>query len=282
MSTAEKTSNVPRDFEALKAIIIERRSSLPRRLMQVAVFAIENPDDIAFGTAASVASAAQVQPSTLVRFAQHFGYDGFSDLQRIFRERLLERTSSYEERLAAIEAGVPGGSRDAAILDGFLAAASRSVQALAEGMDVARLERAAALLAGADTIYLIAQRRSFPISSYMAYALGKLRVRSILIGSPAGIDAETLAMAGSADAAIAISFSPYASSTLNLAQQLAQQGVPIIAITDSAFSPLAESASVWFEVAEADFSGFRSLSATMALAMALTVCIAERRRQAAD
>lgn len=282
MSTAENMSDVPRDFETLKAIIVERRSSLPRRLMQVAVFAIENPDDIAFGTAASVASAAQVQPSTLVRFAQHFGYDGFSDLQRVFRERLLERTSSYEERLAAIEAGVKGASRDAAILDGFLAAANRSVQALAEGVDVATLERAAALLAGADTIYLIAQRRSFPISSYMAYALGKLRVRSILIGSPAGIDVETLAMAGSRDAAIAISFSPYASSTVNLAQQLAQQGVPIVAITDSPFSPLAESASAWFEVAEADFSGFRSLSATMALAMALTVCIAERRRQAPD
>ncbi|MEO5759837.1 MAG: RpiR family transcriptional regulator, partial [Mesorhizobium sp.] len=37
-------------------------------------------------------------------------------------------------------------------------------------------------------------------------------------------------------------------------------------------------AKVWFEVAEADFAGFRSLSATMALAMALTVAVGEKRR----
>lgn len=282
MTTAENTSDVPRDFDALKAMIVDRRSTLPRRLMQVAVYALENPDDVAFGTAASVASAAQVQPSTLVRFAQHFGYEGFSDLQTVFRERLRERTTSYEERLAAIEAGVKGGSRDGAILDGFLSAASRSIQSLAQEIDTVTLERAAGLLADAETIYLIAQRRSFPISSYMAYAFGKLRVRSILIGSPAGIDAETLAMAGPNDAALAVSFSPYASSTVDLTRQLAQQNVPIVAITDGPFSPLAESALAWFEVAEADFSGFRSLSATMALAMALTVCVAERRRQPAE
>lgn len=282
MTTAENTSNVPRDFDALKAMIVDRRSTLPRRLMQVAVYALENPDDVAFGTAASVASAAQVQPSTLVRFAQHFGYEGFSDLQTVFRERLRERTTSYEERLAAIEAGVKGGSRDGAILDGFLSAASRSIQSLAQEIDTVTLERAAGLLADAETIYLIAQRRSFPISSYLAYAFGKLHVRSILIGSPAGIDAETLAMAGPNDAALAVSFSPYASSTVDLTRQLAQQNVPTVAITDSPFSPLAESALAWFEVAEADFSGFRSLSATMALAMALTVCVAERRRQPAE
>jgi DNA-binding MurR/RpiR family transcriptional regulator len=56
--------------------------------------------------------------------------------------------------------------------------------------------------------------------------------------------------------------------------------VPVVAITDSAFSPLASCATEWFEVAEADFAGFRSLSATMALAMALTVSVAERRADA--
>ncbi len=82
------------DFESLRAMIITRRQSLPRRLAQVAAHALDNPDEFAFGTAASVAAAAGVQPSTLVRFAQHFGFDGFSDLQRLFRNRLKERTTS--------------------------------------------------------------------------------------------------------------------------------------------------------------------------------------------
>ena len=62
------------------------------------------------------------------------------------------------------------------------------------------------------------------------------------------------------------------------AAALSARNVPVVAITDSAFSPLAQSATVWFEAAEGDFSGFRSLSGTMALAMALTVSVAEKRR----
>lgn len=271
--------DAPRDFQSLRTMIIDRRQTLPKRLLQVAAYALDNPDDIAFGTASSIASAAEVQPSTLVRFAQHLGYDGFSDIQQVFRERLRERTSSYEERLAALRSGTGADHKEAAILDGFLNAAGQSIAALSHSIEPPTLAEAVEILSRAGTVYLIAQRRSYPISSYMAYAFGKLKVRSLLIGSPAGIDQETLSMAGPQDAAIAVSFSPYASATVDHARQLAGQGVPIVAITDSAFSPLAEYAKVWFEVAEADFSGFRSLSATMALAMALTVSVAERRRQ---
>jgi DNA-binding MurR/RpiR family transcriptional regulator len=272
-------STPPRDFESLRAMIITRRQALPKRLAQVAAHTLDNPDEVAFGTAASIAAAAEVQPSTLVRFAQHFGFEGFSDLQRVFRDRLKERTSSYEDRLAALRAESLEGSHEGAILDGFLDAARRSLDKLSHAADASKLERSVAILARARTIHLIARRRSYPISTYMAYAFGKLGIRCTLIGSPAGIDAETLAMAGEGDAALAISFSPYASETADHARALAARGVPVVAITDSAFSPLAGSATEWFEVAEADFAGFRSLSATMALAMALTVSVAERRAE---
>jgi DNA-binding MurR/RpiR family transcriptional regulator len=271
----------PRDFESLRAMIITRRQSLPKRLAQVAAHTLDNPDEIAFGTAASVAAAADVQPSTLVRFAQHFGFEGFSDLQRIFRDRLKERTSSYEERLAALRAGARAGSHESAILEGFLDAARRSLDKLSHAVEVAKLEHAVAILAGARTIHLIARRRSYPISTYMAYAFGKLGIPCTLIGSPVGIDAEMLALADKWDAALAVSFSPYASETAEHARILAGRGVPVVAVTDSAFSPLAECAMEWFEVGEADFAGFRSLSATMALAMALTVSVAERRAELA-
>lgn len=280
MAADSNAGGAPRDFQSLRALIIERRESLPKRLAQVAAYALDNPDELAFGTVASVAAAAHVQPSTLVRFAKHLGYGGFSDIQQVFRDRLRERTGNYEERLAALRAGAPSGSSEGAILDGFLSAGGRSIEALSHSLDVGALERAVRVLAGAETIYLIAQRRSYPISTYMAYAFGRLKVRHVLVGSPAGIDPEALAVAGARDAALAVSFSPYASATTEHARQLSEQDVPIVAITDSAFSPLAAVASTWFEVTEADFAGFRSLSATMALAMALTVATAEARRQA--
>ena len=103
MSDAAATELPPQDFDALRSAILERKHELPKRLMQVAAYALDNPDEIAFGTAASIALSANVQPSTLVRFAQHFGFDGFSGLQLLFRARMRDRNSSYEDRLRSLE-----------------------------------------------------------------------------------------------------------------------------------------------------------------------------------
>ncbi|MBN9270522.1 MAG: MurR/RpiR family transcriptional regulator, partial [Mesorhizobium sp.] len=267
--------------DSLRAAILERRESLPKRIAQVAAYALDNPDDIAFGTAASIATLAGVQPSTLVRFAQQLGFDGFTSMQAVFRERLRERTSSYDERLSALRAKASEGAGHRAVFDGFVAAASTSLADIARSIDAAHLKQAIDLLADAGTVYILAKRRSYPVASYLAYALGKLRVRSQLIESAGGLNAEMIGFATPKDAAIAISFSPYAPATVEEARSMAEQGVPVVAITDSAFSPLAQIAKVWFEVAEADFGGFRSLSATMALSMAIAVSVAERRREQA-
>ncbi|MBB6467797.1 MurR/RpiR family transcriptional regulator [Aminobacter carboxidus] len=269
---------LPRDFEALRALILDRRQTLPKRIAQVAAYALDNPDEIAFGTAASIATSAGVQPSTLIRFAQHLGYDGFTSLQQVFRERLRERTTSYEERLTVVRGDADEGTSNRRIVDGFLAAASKSLDVMSRNLDDDTLDRAIDILNGAETIYILARRRSYPVASYIAYALGKLGVRSQLIESASGLSPEIISFASSRDAVIAISFSPYASATVEEARILSANNVPVIAITDSAFSPLAQFAKVWFEVAEADFGGFRSLAATMALAMGLTVGVAEMRR----
>ena len=269
----------PKDFDALRTAILERRASLPKRLTQVAAYALDNPDEIAFRTAASIAGAANVQPSTLVRFAQQFGFEGFSSLQQIFRARLKERTSSYEERLRLLEEDSAEVPESASILNGFVTAAHRSLDALGKAIDHDSFEQAVELLAGAQTIFLIAKRRAYPISSYMAYAFGKLRVKCIAVGTAAGIDDDVLALAGPRDAAFAVSFSPYATESAAQARAMAARGVPVVSLTDSAFSPLAEVSKIWFEVVEADHAGFRSLSASMAFAMALTVSVAEARRR---
>ncbi|MBY3236711.1 MurR/RpiR family transcriptional regulator [Rhizobium laguerreae] len=275
---SQRHARVPRDFESLRSTIIERKASMPKRLAQVAAFALGNPDEIAFGTTASIAAASDVQPSTLVRLAHHLGYGGFSDLQSIFRERLRDRTLSYEERLVTLEQS-SGDDEDANLLSGFIAAANQSVNRLAATVQSDTFTKAVNILASAETIYLIAKRRSYPLTAHMTYAFSKLNIRHQIVASPNGVDPEMVQFATPKDAAIAASFSPYAADSLSQSQELADRGVPVIAITDSAFSPLAACATHWFEVAEADFAGFRSLSASMALTMALPVAIAERRRK---
>ena len=278
MPPSDDTELPPRDFDGLRHAILARRASLPKRLTQVAAYALDNPDEMAFSTAASIAAAASVQPSTLVRFAQQFGLDGFSSLQQLFRARLRERNSTYDDRLRLIREDQAAMPQSMGILHGFIEAGQRSLDVLGGAIDAQTFERAVEILAAADTIYLIAKRRSYPIASYVAYAFGKLRVKAVLAGTASGIDDDLLSQAGRADAAFAVSFSPYASESAAQARTLADRGVPVVSLTDSAFSPLADCSRAWFALAEADHAGFRSLSASMAFAMALTVSVAEHRR----
>jgi DNA-binding MurR/RpiR family transcriptional regulator len=268
----------PRDFAGLKARIGERAGAMPKRLMQIASYALDHPDEIAFGTVASIAEQAQVQPSTLVRFSQAMGYQGFTELQEVFRSRLRERILNYDERIEQLRQHALSASKSNVIYHGFSDASEKSLAALREKLDPAALDRAVDMLAGASTIYLVGLRRSFPISSYMAYAFGKLGIRSILVDAVGGLAAEQFGSAGKRDCVLAISFTPYASETVALTQQAAARGVPMVAITDSPFSPLAQNASLWLEVSEANFEGFRSMAATLTLAMTLTVAVAEKRR----
>ena len=93
------------------------------------------------------------------------------------------------------------------------------------------------------------------------------------------LNADTFA--GPKDAVLAISFTPYASETVSLTRAASQKGVPVVSVTDSPFSPLAQLAGQWIEISEANFEGFRSMAATLTLAMTLTVAIAERRAKTA-
>lgn len=268
---------LPRDFQSLKNRIIARGPSLPKRLTQVAAYALEHPDEIAFGTVASIAVAAHVQPSTLVRFSQAMGYQGFSDLQEVFRSRLRDRILGYDERIARLREHALSASKAHVIFQGFTEAAEKSLGALQEKLEPEKLDQAVGILSRAETIYLLGLRRSFPVSTYMSYAFGKLSVRNVLIDAIGGLAQEELGFATKRDCVLAISFTPYASETVALAQAAAARSVPIVAITDSGFSPLAALSEVWFEVAEANFEGFRSMAASLALAMTLTVAVAEMR-----
>jgi DNA-binding MurR/RpiR family transcriptional regulator len=265
------------DFESLRNAIIERKSALPKRLAQAAAFALDYPDDIAFGTAASIAEAAGVQPSTLVRLAHSFGFDGFTHFQSVFRERLRDKSLTYADRLVGLEQS--GLAAEMELLTGFLEAGRLSLDRLAATLPDMKFGRAVELLAKAETIFLIARRRSYPLTSHLAYAFGKLGIRHQMIASPNGVDAEIADFATPRDAAIAISFASYASESVALVRSMHERAVPVVALTDSAFSPLAENAAVLLEVAEADFAGFRSISASFILVMALPVAIAEYRRK---
>jgi DNA-binding MurR/RpiR family transcriptional regulator len=267
----------PQDFEALKRRLIKIEPTLPKRLRQTAAFALERPDEIALGTASGVAKSAQVQASTLVRFAQTLGFAGFSELQGVFRTHLRNRWPDYSERLKTLHASARDSGDPLHLLLGFADSAAASIAKLREVVRREDLEAAVAPLARAGTIYIVGQRRSFCVSHYLAYALAQLGVRAVLVDNVGGLGPDQLANATEKDALIAISFSPYSPVTMSLTTGARKKKTPLVVITDSALSPIAGMADARFEIVESDFGAFRSLAATFCLAMTLAVAVAEAR-----
>jgi DNA-binding MurR/RpiR family transcriptional regulator len=278
-SEGSQTPTPSPDYETLRRRIIAERGGMPKRLAQVAKFAVDHPDEIALGTVGSIAGQAGVQPSTLVRFAQALGFQGFSEFQVVYRRQLQQRWPDYTDRINALRAKA-NGDPGTALLAGFSEATIHSILKVRETCESEHLTAAARVISKADTIYLIGNRRAFPAATYLGYLLGKLDMRHRILTNMGEMGRSELSGASERDAMIAISFTPYSPATVEIATRAAERAVPVISITDSTFSPLAHMARVWLEVVEDDYAGFRSLGATFCLCMALATYAAKLRLEA--
>jgi DNA-binding MurR/RpiR family transcriptional regulator len=264
-------------FEELKQEISAQHAKLSKRLRQIAEFAVAEPDQTALETVASIAAKAKVPPSSLIRFAKHFGYDGFTDMQRVFRSRLIDRASSYNQRIRDYRSGQPSDlGSPFGVLQHFIEADISALQRLGHEIRPLDLARAIRLLAAADVVGVVAQRRSFPVAAYLSYALSHLGRRALLIDGIGGMQGEQLRILTARDTVIAVSFKPYAPETLSTIAAARERGLSVIAITDSALSPLGPVADVCFEIEEAQVQGIRSLTPTLCLAVSLVVGLGQQ------
>jgi DNA-binding MurR/RpiR family transcriptional regulator len=272
---AGRSSRPPDSFDALQGLIAGRYDRLSRRLQEVAQYALAHPDDVALETIAVIAGRARVPPSSLIRFAKALGFDGFTEMQRLFRARLVERAPSYSERIKGLRGRHERTERAiaAAVLQDFATASVQALDRLRRDVPGDRLERAIELLAAAEVIYVAGQRRAFPVAAYLSYLLSQLERRSHLLDSLGGMLEQQARGIGPRDLLLAVSFRTYAPEVLALVERSAARGVPVVAITDGPLSPLLRHADVGFEVVEAEVEGFRPLSASMCLALSLVVAL---------
>ena len=268
---------LPQTYDELRAEISGEHGSLSKRLRQIAEFALANPNDMALATVSEIAERADVQPSTLIRFAKAFGYDGFTAMQRVFRLRLTEQQPSYSERIKVIQRrGASAPVTPASMLDSFTEASIQALRHLREETRGDLLNSAVAMLARASAVHVVGQRRAFPVAAYLAYGMNHLGRRAFLVDSVGGMSAEQGSAVHKGDTLIAVSFSPYSPETLAVAEAAVKAGASVLAITDGPLSPLAPLAKICLEVEEAEVLSFRSLSACMCLALTLVVSLGQK------
>lgn len=278
MIVPDPLPQVIRDYEGLRAALVARQSRLSRRLQQVARFFLNHPEEVAINTLVRIAALAQVPPPTITRFAKEMGFQGFAELQTVFRERLLGPRLPYAARVAG-----PGGEmQDADLSDpglvftGFVQAAVNSLLRLEQSIDPADLAAFIDALATTEVVHVAAARGAFGIGAYAVYGLSSIGKRAHLIDNLGAMRVAQVGAVGPGDAVLVITFDDYTPETVEVAQIARQRGLRVLAITDNALSPVVPLAERVLFVTEARLGHFRSQVPAMVVCQSVIVSLGRR------
>ncbi|RVT95770.1 MurR/RpiR family transcriptional regulator [Rhodovarius crocodyli] len=229
---------------------------LPPRLRAAGDYVARHDFDATTRSMRELAQAAGTHPATFTRLAQALGYSGWDAL----RDALIEarRPGPYTRR-----ATTPGM---APLPAAILAADAQSIAAMAPGP----IAPAARALHEAPRIWVAGFRSCRGVAQILHYQLRLFRPDAVRLVGGAGPDDLDLGAFRAGDAVVAVSFAPYSQSILRTARAARQAGCVLIALLDSAASPVAAGAAhvLCFEAA-AGPGFFPSLTGALATAQAL-------------
>jgi len=267
------------NLDELNNRIKSEYDALSPRLKEVANFIIDNPQTIAFDTLATIATSIGTHASTLVRFANYFGYSGFSEVQQLFKERQLSQSLDYSGRIRRLQTEIGDNTEVSPLqlLKEFTEANLLSLEHLRNHIDDNDLEQAVDMMDKTSSIYICGIRRAFPVTMYFTYALNHIEVRCHAIDGLGSMQLAQAKCITDQDLMIAITFRPYAQDTRDVVEAAHERGAKIILITDSELSPLEKYADLTFSVRDAEVRSFRSLNSTMCLAQTLSISLGFRR-----
>ena len=272
------TNERPKDFGAFRESLFQHFESLSPHLKRIAEYVLGEPSRFAFQTVAQVAKEARVQPSTLVRFAKRFGFSGYSDLQQLFRLRLIEgerafrdRTRDCQDRIEQAAAHDPSE-----VLNAMADASVLAIEHLKANIDAETLTEAVRLMARARTVYVIGRGRALPVTACLSYGLIELQSRCVLLDSVAGMVAQQVVSMDAHDLLIAAGFSDESTPLVEAVAAAHARQIPVMSITDSLASPLARHSSVCFVIRDAQFYRFAPVAAHVVLAQSLVIALRYR------
>ncbi len=259
--------------------LISEHGQLSRQLKLIGAYIEQHRDHVGLERIQDIADHCGVQPSAVVRFAKHFGFSGFSEMQAIFRAGISTQIApgrSYQNRIrdALARSDQPLASAD--IAQEFVGGAAAGLEELRQQLPNLPIDRAVDMLAHAPSLWVAGARRAYPVATYLAYALQHTDKPVQLVDFTGAMHTGQLRGMRQGDVLVAISFAPYAEETMAIARHAVQAGVAVIAITDSRMGALAQVADVPLVVQESAVFGFRALSSTMALAQCLFIALAYR------
>jgi DNA-binding MurR/RpiR family transcriptional regulator len=226
----------------VELLIRQKFSSLSSGMKKVGRYVRDHPEDVALLSMREQSRRAGVSAASMTRFAQKIGFSGYDEMRDLFAASVRGRVSDFGLRagnLATRREEMGESSLAAAVADALV----EGVSLLATKSRLADIVRAGAALSSARRIFCVGHRSCYAPAYHFAYTARLNGVDAVLLDGPGGIGFDPLANARPEDAILAVSIAPYTRGTVRIAVSASELKVPIVALSDSAVSPLARIAS---------------------------------------
>ncbi len=258
----------------LIVIIKEQFPKLSKGQKLIAQFILSNYDKAAFMTAGKLGEKVGVSESTVVRFANALGFDGYPKLQKSLQELIKTKLTTVQRVEMSKEY-----SNDWTILKKVLKADIENIKTTIEELDEESFQRAINKILKAKKIYIVGLRSSTAISEYLGFYLNIILDNVNIVSYGISDVFEQLLKVTEDDLVIAISFPRYSRKTFELANYAKNQGASIIALTDSVLAPVASISEEIIPVKSNMASFVDSLVAPLSVANAIIVAIGMRKKE---
>lgn len=239
----------------------------------IAQYIIENYDKAAFMTASKLADKVGVSESTVVRFANALGFDGYPQLQKSLEEIIKTKLTTVQRVEMASEY-----SDEGAILKKVLKSDMDNIRTTLDKIDYDAFQQVIDEICKAEKVYIVGLRSSTALADYFGFYLNLILDNVKIVSHGISNIFEQMLRITERDLVIGIGFPRYSIQTVDALTYAKEQGSTVVCITDSLLSPLANIAHYPLTAKSNMASFVDSLVAPLSLINALIIAVGMREK----
>jgi DNA-binding MurR/RpiR family transcriptional regulator len=278
-ASSTATPEVTRGHQALSSYIRSRFDEFSRSQKDVAQYIVDHLDETAFQTAEELARRASTSSSTVVRFSQALGFEGFPELQQAARDEYRRRPAGSADQLGAT---TPLFSLDHTEFEAALAADHVNVEDTAHKVSRSEVVAAIDAIVSAEKVLIAGTDQMAFFASYLRHLLMLLDLRAEIVASPSQEALGRLSRIDETTLVIGLSAGrphPLITRTMKLARH---RKAATLAITDATLSEVARLARIRLYYSSNTPAFVRSHTALLSLIQALAYGVYSRDAQQYD
>jgi len=231
---------------------------------KAATYVLENPRDVGVSTVREIAQAANVKPNTVVRMARQVGFEGYEDFRAPFRDAIRRGAADFPDRARWLQDIRKSGDLGGLYAD-MLKDALRNIEETFAAISTDDLKAAAEAIWAARRVFTLGVGVNNSVVRNFTYLASTGMTEFHAIPRPGSTPADDLAWADGRDVLIAMTSRPYRTEVVKAVEIAREQGMTIIALSDSPASPILRGADHGFVVSVDTPQFFPSSIGTIAL-----------------